>query len=80
MSTEPLDEHGLPALSSLAVYDGPDGGVWIGVAPMRSIADEIEGKPDDRVAMFVLLTWELRLQLGAWLCSGHSFGPPPTGD
>jgi hypothetical protein len=74
-----VDEFGLPLLCNLLCYDGPDGGVWMGIIEQRPIADEIEGKPDDRVIKFAYLDWHARTQLGAMLWAGHRFGPPPTG-
>lgn len=72
------DEFGLPQLSQIMLHDGPDGGVWFGIVESRPIADEIEGKPDTRVAMYVYLGPRVRAQLGMMLLSDDvRFGPPP---
>jgi hypothetical protein len=72
-----VDEFGLPMLCNLLCYDGPNGGVWIGLVEQRPIADEIEGKPDDRVVKFAYLSAPDRVRLGAMLFTAHSFGPVP---
>ena len=64
--------------ADLFIYDGPDGGAWLGTAPSRSIDEEFAGVPDTRVARFVLLDAEMRYALGRLLLDPtHVFGSPP---
>lgn len=75
--TRPTDEHGLPLRSELFMYDAPDGGVFIGIAPARPIADEIMGVPDQRVISFVHVGAAAREQLGIAFIRVGSLGTPP---